>query len=191
MKTLFDTKELLNEFDINLIGIDEAGRGALAGPMMMAACKLNKKLDGLCDSKKLSEKKREELYEIIIKNSNYLILAFSSEQIDTLGLSTCLKTGLKLIKKHFKAENNFLYDGNTNLGINGIKTQIKADASILQVNAASILAKVSKDRVMNFLAKDFPCYEFEKNKAYGTKAHKELIAKFGICKLHRKSFKLL
>ncbi|MEA8965025.1 ribonuclease HII [Campylobacter jejuni] len=191
MKTLFDTKELLNEFDINLIGIDEAGRGALAGPMMMAACKLNKKLDGLCDSKKLSEKKREELYEIIIKNSNYLILAFSSEQIDALGLSTCLKTGLKLIKKHFKTENNFLYDGKTNLGINGIKTQIKADASILQVNAASILAKVSKDRVMNFLAKDFPCYEFEKNKAYGTKAHKELIAKFGICKLHRKSFKLL
>ncbi|EDP5509248.1 ribonuclease HII [Campylobacter jejuni] len=186
MKTLFDTKELLNEFDINLIGIDEAGRGALAGPMMMAACKLNKKLDGLCDSKKLSEKKREEFYEIIIKNSNYLILAFSSEQIDALGLSTCLKTGLKLIKKHFKTENNFLYDGNTNLGINGIKTQIKADAS-----AASILAKVSKDRVMNFLAKDFPCYEFEKNKAYGTKAHKELIAKFGICKLHRKSFKLL
>ncbi|EAJ7086894.1 ribonuclease HII [Campylobacter jejuni] len=191
MKTLFDTKELLNEFDINLIGIDEAGRGALAGPMMMAACKLNKKLDGLCDSKKLSEKKREELYEIIIKNSNYLILAFSSEQIDALGLSTCLKTGLKLIKKHFKAENNFLYDGNTNLGINGIKTQIKADVSILQVSAASILAKVSKDRAMNFLAKDFPCYEFEKNKAYGTKAHKELIAKFGICKLHRKSFKLL
>ncbi|EGN5848739.1 ribonuclease HII [Campylobacter jejuni] len=191
MKTLFDTKELLNEFDINLIGIDEAGRGALAGPMMMAACKLNKKLDGLYDSKKLSEKKREELYEIIIKNSNYLILAFSSEQIDALGLSTCLKTGLKLIKKHFKTENNFLYDGNTNLGINGIKTQIKADASILQVSAASILAKVSKDRVMNFLAKDFPCYEFEKNKAYGTKAHKELIAKFGICKLHRKSFKLL
>ncbi|AXL34596.1 TPA: ribonuclease HII [Campylobacter jejuni] len=191
MKTLFDTKELLNEFDINLIGIDEAGRGALAGPMMMAACKLNKKLDGLCDSKKLSEKKREELYEIIIKNSNYLILAFSSEQIDALGLSTCLKTGLKLIKKHFKTENNFLYDGKTNLGINGIKTQIKADASILQVSAASILAKVSKDRVMNFLAKDFPCYEFEKNKAYGTKAHKELIAKFGICKLHRKSFKLL
>ncbi|EDP5893904.1 ribonuclease HII [Campylobacter jejuni] len=191
MKTLFDTKELLNEFDINLIGIDEAGRGALAGPMMMAASKLNKKLHGLCDSKKLSEKKREELYEIIIKNSNYLILAFSSEQIDALGLSTCLKTGLKLIKKHFKTENNFLYDGKTNLGINGIKTQIKADTSILQVSAASILAKVSKDRVMNFLAKDFPCYEFEKNKAYGTKAHKELIAKFGICKLHRKSFKLL
>lgn len=191
LKTLFDKNELLNEFDSTIIGIDEAGRGSLAGPMMMAACKLHKDLNGLCDSKKLSEKKREELYELILLNSNYLILAFSSEQIDEIGLSACLKRGLTLIKKHFKKENNFLYDGNTNFGISGIKTQIKADFYIKQVSAASILAKVSKDRVMNFLAKDFPCYEFEKNKAYGTKAHRKLIAKFGICKLHRKSFKLL
>lgn len=191
MKNLFDTKEFLNEFDNSLIGIDEAGRGALAGPMMMAACKLDKKIDGLCDSKKLSEKRREELYEIIIKNSSYLILAFFNEQIDELGLSACLKRGLKLIKRHFKTENNFLYDGNTNFGVEGIKTQIKADTNMPQVSAASILAKVSKDRAMNFLAKEFPHYEFEKNKAYGTKTHKELIAKFGICKLHRKSFKLL
>lgn len=191
LKTLFDKNELLNEFDSTIVGIDEAGRGSLAGPMMMAACKLHKDLNGLCDSKKLSEKKREELYELILLNSNYLILAFSSEQIDKIGLSACLKRGLTLIKKHFKKENNFLYDGNTNFGISGIKTQIKADFYIKQVSAASILAKVSKDRVMNFLAKDFPCYEFEKNKAYGTKAHRELIAKFGICKLHRKSFKLL
>ncbi|MGH2267727.1 ribonuclease HII [Campylobacter taeniopygiae] len=190
MKLLFSKNELLPRYDENLIGIDEAGRGALAGPMMMAACKLNKKIDGLCDSKKLSEKKREELYEIIIQNSNYLILAFSSEQIDTLGLSTCLKTGLMLIKRHFKTYFHFLYDGNTNFGISGIKTLVKADAKILQVSAASILAKVSKDRVMNFLAKEFPYYEFEKNKAYGTKTHRELIAKFGTCKLHRKSFKL-
>ncbi|MGJ0113910.1 ribonuclease HII [Campylobacter molothri] len=190
MKILFPENELLPEYDENLVGIDEAGRGALAGPMMMAACKLNKKIDGLCDSKKLSEKKREKLYEIIIQNSNYLILAFSSEQIDNLGLSACLKTGLTLIKRHFKIHSHFLYDGNTNFGINNIKTLVKADAKILQVSAASILAKVSKDRVMNFLAKEFPYYEFEKNKAYGTKIHRELIAKFGICKLHRKSFKL-
>ncbi|MBZ7933259.1 ribonuclease HII [Campylobacter sp. RM10543] len=190
MKILFPENELLPEYDENLVGIDEAGRGALAGPMMMAACKFNKKIDGLCDSKKLSEKKREKLYEIIIQNSNYLILAFSSEQIDNLGLSACLKTGLTLIKRHFKTHSHFLYDGNTNFGINNIKTLVKADAKILQVSAASILAKVSKDRVMNFLAKEFPYYEFEKNKAYGTKIHRELIAKFGICKLHRKSFKL-
>ncbi|RQD67844.1 ribonuclease HII [Campylobacter hepaticus] len=191
MKTLFNTDELLKEFNINLIGIDEAGRGALAGPMVMAACQLHKKLHGLCDSKKLSEKKREEYYKLILKNSNYLILAFSSEQIDTLGLSACLKTGLILIKKHFKTQNNFLYDGNTNFNISAIKTQVKADTNILQVSAASILAKVSKDNIMNYLAKDFPHYHFEKNKGYGTKAHKALIAQFGICKLHRTSFKLL
>ncbi|MBM0637549.1 ribonuclease HII [Campylobacter sp. VicNov18] len=191
MKTLFNTDELLNEFDMTLIGIDEAGRGALAGPMTMAACKLHKRLNKLCDSKKLNEKKREELYELILKNSTYLILAFSSEQIDKLGLSACLKTGLILIKKHFQKENNFLYDGNTNFSISTIKTQIKADANIMQVSAASILAKVSKDRIMNFLATDFPDYEFEKNKGYGTKTHKELIKKLGSCKLHRKSFKLL
>lgn len=191
MKTLFDKNEILNDFDSTIVGIDEAGRGSLAGPMMMAACKLHKDINGLCDSKKLSEKKREELYRFILLNSNYLILAFSSEQIDEIGLSACLKRGLTLIKKHFKEENNFLYDGNTNFGISGIRTQIKADFYIKQVSAASILAKVSKDKVMNFLAKDFPCYEFEKNKAYGTKTHKELIAKFGISALHRKSFKLL
>lgn len=102
LKTLFEENELLTPFDINLIGIDEAGRGALAGPMMMAACKLHKDLEGLCDSKKLSEKRREELYEIIIKNSNYLILAFSSKKIDEIGLSACLKMGLTLIKNTLK-----------------------------------------------------------------------------------------
>lgn len=175
----------------NLIGIDEAGRGALAGPMLLSACKLHKDITGLCDSKKLNEKKREELYTQIIKNSSYLILSFSSDQIDTLGLSTCLKKGLSIIKQHFNKDNDFLYDGNTNYGISGIRTLIKADSKIPQVSAASILAKVNKDRIMNFLAKEFPQYHFEKNKAYGTKMHKELIAKFGPCKLHRKSFKLV
>ena len=186
---LFDKSELINEFDKELIGIDEAGRGCLAGPLVMAACKLNCKFSGLKDSKKLSEKKREELYKLIIKNSNYLILAFSAQQIDKLGLSLCLKTGLMLIKRHFKTH-NFLYDGNTNFGEAFIKTQIKADLNIAQVSAASILAKVSKDRILNYLAREFPEYEFEKNKAYATKSHKEFIAKFGLCKLHRKSFRV-
>lgn len=183
----------LNEFltdKIELIGIDEAGRGALAGPMMMAACKLNSKLPQLMDSKKLSEKKREEFYELIVHNSNFLILAFSNQQIDNLGLSFCLKKGLEIIKSHFKCS-IFLYDGNTNFGVSGIKTLIKADSLVKEVSAASILAKVSRDRVMKKLAKDYPCYEFEKHKAYGTKRHKELIARFGTCEIHRKSFKLL
>ena len=183
----------LNEFFADkseLVGIDEAGRGALAGPMMMAACKLKSKLQGLTDSKKLDEKKREQFYGLITQNSEFLILAFSSEQIDALGLSFCLKKGLEIIKLHFK-NSIFLYDGNTNFGVNSIKTLIKADSLVNEVSAASILAKVSRDRIMKQFAKDFPCYEFEKHKAYGTKRHKELIAKFGICKIHRKSFKLL
>lgn len=183
----------LNEFLTNkteLVGIDEAGRGALAGPMMMAACKLKCELPQLMDSKKLSEKKREEFYELITRNSNFLILAFSNEQIDNLGLSLCLKKGLELIKSHFKHA-IFLYDGNTNFGVDGIKTLIKADSLVKEVSAASILAKVSRDKVMKKLAKDYPCYEFEKHKAYGTKRHKELITRFGMCAIHRKSFKLL
>lgn len=183
----------LNEFLTNkteLVGIDEAGRGALAGPMMIAACKLKYKLPQLMDSKRLSEKKRERFYELIIRNSNFLILAFSNEQIDNLGLSFCLKKGLEIIKFHFKYS-AFLYDGNTNFGVDGIKTLIKADSLVKEVSAASILAKVSRDRVMKYLAKTFPCYEFEKHKAYGTKRHKELIARFGVCEIHRKSFKLL
>lgn len=190
MNILFDKNELINSFGLDFIGIDEAGRGALAGPMMMAACKLHKKIDGLCDSKKLSQKKREELFDIIILNSDYLILEFSNEKIDNLGLSTCLKEGLLEIKKYFHQDSCFIYDGNTNFGVRDIKTQIKADASVLQVSAASILAKVSRDRAMLKWSQIFPHYEFQKHKAYGTKRHKELITQFGACNLHRKSFKL-
>lgn len=175
-------------FDLNLVGIDEAGRGALAGPMNMAACKLNCKLEDLKDSKKLSEKKREILYERIIQNSSFLILSFSHTQIDNLGLSHCLKKGLEVIARHFK-DFPLLFDGNTNFGINHIKTLIKADDQIPSVSAASILAKVSRDRFMRELDKDFPQYEFEKHKAYGTKRHKELLALFGRSPFHRVSFK--
>lgn len=189
-KTPFQLNEFLANKAAKLVGIDEAGRGALAGPMMMAACRLRCELPELEDSKKLSEKRREQFYELIIQNSDFLILAFSNEQIDNLGLSLCLKKGLEVIKLHF--ERSFLlYDGNTNFGVGGIKTLIKADSLVKEVSAASILAKVSRDRVMKELSKDFPHYEFEKHKAYGTKRHKELIAKFGACRIHRKSFKLL
>ncbi|MCX2683631.1 ribonuclease HII [Campylobacter sp. MIT 21-1685] len=182
-----------------LVGIDEAGRGALAGPMMMAACCLKNTIDGLCDSKKLTERKREELYMQILNNSQYCILAFSVTQIDTLGLSSCLRLGLEVIRRHFlqKIDDrffnkniHFLYDGNTNFGVSGISTLVKADVSVPAVSAASILAKVTRDRVMKFLADEFKEYEFEKHKAYGTKRHKELLKQFGICALHRKSFKL-
>ncbi|CAM4103618.1 ribonuclease HII [Campylobacter armoricus] len=172
-----------------LVGVDEAGRGALAGDMHISACKLFKNIDGLADSKKLSAKKREMLYEQIIANSKFLTLAFSPLQIDTLGLSKCLQLGLKIIQKHF-SQDEILYDGNLNYGILGIKTMIKADTKVQEVSAASILAKVSRDQKMCFLSKTYTNYEFDKHKGYGTKTHIEKIKAFGYSPLHRKSFVL-
>ncbi|AJC83957.1 ribonuclease HII [Campylobacter peloridis] len=172
-----------------LVGVDEAGRGALAGDMHISACKLFKKIDDLTDSKKLSRKKREELYEKIIINSSFLTLAFSPSQIDNFGLSKCLHLALKIIKNHFN-QDEILYDGNLNYGVLGIKTMIKADAKVQEVSAASILAKVSRDLKMNYLSKIYANYEFEKHKGYGTKVHIEKIKAFGYSPLHRKSFML-
>ncbi|CZE46499.1 ribonuclease HII [Campylobacter geochelonis] len=176
--------------DLNrLCGIDEAGRGALAGDLYMAGCILKVPIIGLDDSKKLSEKKREKLYDEIVKNSEFLVLNFSNLQIDELGLSKCLKMGLEAIKSHFK-ECDFIFDGNTNFGVSGLKTLIKADAQIPAVSAASVLAKVSRDRAMKALSPLYPNYGFEKHKGYGTKFHTDMIAKFGQCEIHRKSFVL-
>lgn len=172
-----------------MVGIDEAGRGALAGPLFMAACELQKALPGLKDSKKLSPKKRAELFEEISLHSKYLILAFSHTQIDTLGLSKCLSTGLEIIKMHFKNK-ELLYDGNTNFKVEGIKTLIKADDKVEAVSAASILAKVSRDKLMSVLALNYKEYGFEKHKGYASKAHIEAISKHGYSSLHRQSFKL-
>lgn len=177
----------------NLIGIDEAGRGALAGPLFMGACLLKgDKIEHLKDSKKLSALMREKLYTQITAQSSYLILSFSHTQIDEKGLSWCLKMGLWVIKRHFTWLKNalFLYDGNTNFKEANITTLVKADSKVEAVSAASILAKVSRDEVMKNLAKIYDRYGFEKHKGYGSKAHIEAILKYGTSQIHRKSFKL-
>lgn len=178
------------DYDIHrVVGIDEAGRGALAGHLFVAGCLLKEQIAGIKDSKELSAKKRAELFTLIKERSNYLILSFSSAQIDEMGLSWCLKTALIIIKRHF-AGFSFLYDGNTNFGVQGIKTLIKADSKVLQVGAASILAKVSRDTLMSALDESFAVYGFAKHKGYASKAHIDAIAKFGLSDIHRKSFKL-
>ncbi|QPH87055.1 ribonuclease HII [Campylobacter concisus] len=169
-----------------ICGIDEAGRGALAGPLNVAACVLNKEISGLNDSKKLTAKKREELFKEIIKSSNFLIIYFSNVQIDELGLSECLRRALKIFKAHFK-DFEIIYDGNLDYGV-GITTMIKADSKVSGVSAASILAKVSRDSLMKGWDKIYSKYGFSRHKGYGTKAHLEAIAKFGYSSLHRKSF---
>ncbi|MBR8464169.1 ribonuclease HII [Campylobacter sp. faydin G-24] len=178
----------LCEFDPKICGIDEAGRGALAGCMAVAACILKCDIKGLNDSKKLTPTKRKELYNQIIQNANFLIIYFSNTQIDELGLSECLRRALNLFKSYFVGY-ELLYDGNANYGT-GIKTMIKADGKVAQVSAASILAKVSRDELMNAWDKIYPQYGYAKHKGYGTKAHIAAIDKFGDCALMRQSFKL-
>lgn len=172
-----------------LCGIDEAGRGPLAGPLVMAGVILYNAIADLNDSKKLSEKKRESLYDIIIENSSHKIVRFSPEEIDTQGLSACLKKGLETILSSLKAE-DYLFDGNSKFGVSGLRTLIKADALIPEVSAASILAKVTRDREMVAIDALYPNYGFSGHKGYGTVAHVQAIQKYGYCEIHRKSFKL-
>jgi len=172
-----------------LCGIDEAGRGPIAGDLVMAGCILNAEIAGLNDSKKLTEKKRETLYEIIIQNAEYHIVKFSAKDIDENGISHCLKSGLLQIMKNIKTD-NFLFDGNTAFGVKNLTTMVKADGKVAEVSAASILAKVTHDRDILKEAKKYPEYQFEKHKGYGTKLHVEMIKKHGYCDIHRRTYKL-
>ena len=172
-----------------LCGIDEAGRGPLAGSLVIAGVVLKKSIDGLMDSKKLTEKKREALYPIVIENSAYHIVSFSAQEVDEMGISKCLQLGLQSIQKHLpKAE--YLFDGNSTFGVENITTMIKADTKVAEVSAASILAKVTHDREMIEMAKKYPEYGFEKHKGYGTKAHIEALLKYDRCEVHRKTFRV-
>jgi ribonuclease HII len=172
-----------------LCGIDEAGRGPWAGPMTIAGVKLHKDIAELNDSKKLSEKKRELLYDIIVKNSSYHIVSIDNNTIDKLGLSACLKNAIEEIINNIDAS-TYLMDGNTSFGIDNLEHKIKADATISEVSAASILAKVTRDRYMIEISKDYPKYDFHKHKGYGTKAHKEAILEYGFCPIHRRSYNI-
>ncbi|HIP12753.1 MAG TPA: ribonuclease HII [Arcobacter sp.] len=172
-----------------LCGIDEAGRGPLAGPMTVAGVVIKKPIDGLNDSKKLSEKKRESLFDIIKENCSYHIVTTTNKQIDELGLSLCISNSIKNIMSNIKAT-SYLMDGNTTFGIEGLDCLIKADQSVQEVSAASILAKVTRDRYMKDIAKEYPLYSFEKHKGYGTKAHIEAIKIHGFSELHRVSYKI-
>ena len=173
----------------NLCGIDEAGRGPIAGDLVMAGCILNRHVEGLNDSKKLSEKKREALYEIIVKNSTYHIVKFSPREIDDNGVSACIKKGLQESLNNLTCK-EYLFDGNSNFGVQKVSTMIKADGKVAEVSAASILAKVTHDRDILKEAKKYPQYGFEKHKGYGTALHVEMIKKHGYCELHRRSYRL-
>ena len=197
---IFD-KQFLNKYDY-IIGTDEAGRGPGAGPVFAAAVcfkALNNEildsLEKLNDSKKLSEKMREKLYNIIIQNSFYSIAQGSISEIEKFNI---LNTSLNSMKKacidvseKLKSTNFIvLVDGNKNIPDLQFDQQtiIKGDSKSAVVSAASILAKVSRDRFMFELDKEFPLYGWAENKGYLTKQHLDAVDKFGLTKWHRKKF---
>jgi len=172
-----------------LCGIDEAGRGPLAGSLVMAGVVLTGRVDGLMDSKKLTEKKREALFPLVIENSRYHIVSFSAQEVDEMGISKCLQKGLQSIQAHL-LEAEYLFDGNSTFGVENITTMVKADDKIPEVSAASILAKVTRDREMLEMAEIYPEYGFERHKGYGTKAHIEALVKYDRCEIHRRTFRV-
>jgi len=173
-----------------LCGIDEAGRGPLAGPLLIAGVVLDTTIDGLGDSKRLSEKRREALFPEIIEKTRYHIVRFSCEEVDDLGISECLRRGLKSIQDFFGDGVEYLYDGNTTFGVPNLTTLVKADAKVPEVGAASILAKVTRDREMLALSCQYPHYGFDRHKGYGTRAHINAIIEHGRCAVHRHSFRI-
>lgn len=175
-------------------GVDEAGRGPLAGPVCAAAVILPFDLDieGINDSKKLSEKKREELYDVITKSALSYCVAFADvAEIEELNILNATFLAMNRAIEGLKTPADFaLIDGNREP--KGIKipceTVIKGDFKSTSIAAASILAKVTRDRLMYEYDKELPQYLFSKHKGYGTKLHYEMIGKYGPSKYHRPSF---
>jgi len=174
-----------------LCGIDEAGRGPCAGDLVVAGCIFNKPLEieGLNDSKKISEKRRSEMFAEILPNTDNHIVVISPQEIDEEGISKCMTRALLEIQEHLSAD-EYLFDGNTTFGVSNLKTMVKADGKVPQVSAASILAKVTHDQNIIRDAKQYPQWEFEKHKGYGTKRHIELIREHGYSPIHRRSFRI-
>lgn len=177
----------------SLCGVDEAGRGPLAGPVCAAAVILPRNLEikGLNDSKKLTEKSREKLYDIIITKAISYGIAFASvEEIDEINILNATFLAMnRAIEKLSVTPEIALVDGNQNFGINAnSRTIVGGDGICSSIAAASILAKVTRDRHMIDLAQKYPEYEFEKHKGYGTKLHYEKLRAFGLSEIHRRTF---
>lgn len=177
-----------------ICGIDEAGRGPLAGPVVVAAVIMPKDslIEGVNDSKKVSEKKREKLYEEITETAiAWGVGIIDQKEIDDINILNSTKKGLTIALKELAIKPNLiLVDALTNIDTLGIPYQsiIKGDAKSYSIAAASIIAKVTRDRIMRQWDEIYPEYGFEKHKGYGTKVHIEAIKEYGICPLHRKSF---
>ena len=175
-------------------GIDEAGRGPLCGPVVAAACILPPGLviEKLNDSKKLSPKRRDELFDIIKENAlSFSVASASVEEIDGLNILEATLLAMRRAVAGLTVKPDYLLvDGNVFRGF-GIKGEsvVSGDALSPSIAAASILAKVSRDRLMVEYAKQYPDYGFDKHKGYGTKAHLEALEKYGVTPILRRSYR--
>lgn len=192
-KELFDFDSELRKTTPVICGVDEAGRGPLAGDVYVAAVVLNDDIliDYLNDSKKISESRREKLYdEIIEKADAYCVATASVAEIDEMNILQATMTAMKRAVEGLGIKPDLaLIDGNRlpELDCNS-RCVIKGDASSASIAAASVLAKVSRDRYMKEIAAEYPEYCFDKHKGYGTKLHCEMLRKYGASKVHRRSF---
>lgn len=177
-----------------ICGVDEAGRGPLAGPVCAAAVILpmDLEIEGLNDSKKLTEKRREALYDIILNKAVAYGIAFASEkEIDEINILQATFLAMRRAVEQLKTKPSLvLVDGNRapELGALPVKTIVKGDSLSANIAAASILAKVTRDRLMVELDGTYPQYGFSVHKGYGTKVHYAALTEHGPCPIHRRSF---
>lgn len=175
-------------------GVDEAGRGPLAGPVYAAAVVFKKGtvIEGINDSKKLSEKKREQLYDVIIEKAlSYAIVSVNEKEIDKINiLNASLKAFSLAVGGLSQKPDYVLFDGNRAPEMSvPFEAVVKGDAKVQAIAAASVLAKVSRDRYITEMDKLYPEYGFAKHKGYPTKDHKEAVAEFGPSPIHRLTFR--
>ena len=190
--TLQIEKELKKQGFNYIIGVDETGRGSLAGFVVAAAVHIPEDFDisGIADSKRLSKKTREKQFERIISCCPYSIGIVSEKIIDKINIREATKTAMKKAISTFDSADFVLIDGDfVPNGLNVCaKPIIKGDSLSVSIGAASIVAKVFRDGLMEILHEEFPMYGWNKNKGYGTKQHCDAIKKYGPCKYHRKTF---
>ena len=189
-----DEQELYNNNIQYICGIDEAGRGPLAGPVVVAAVIMPKDsfIEGVNDSKRVSEKKREQLYDEIIENCiAYGVGIIDQIKIDEINILEATRLGVKEAVQELKQKPDIiLVDALTKIDTGGVpyKSIIKGDAKEYSIACASIIAKVTRDRIMRKWDEVFPAYGFAKHKGYGTAEHRKILKEIGPCMLHRKTF---
>ena len=187
-------KELYNKGFDKICGIDEAGRGPLAGPVVVAGVIMPQDsiIEGVNDSKKVSEEKREKLYDLIIEEAiSYSVAIIGQDVIDDINILNATKKGVEEVVKGLDVKPDLIIvDALTHINTQGIPYDsiIKGDAKCYNIAAASILAKVTRDRIMRQWDEIYPQYGFSSHKGYGTAKHIQAIKEYGPCPIHRNTF---